>query len=881
MNMDIAAVAIIGDLTCVSHSIRAEVSMNARRFARALLCLVHLLAVVPGLVAQQPDEEALYARSRDFDQRHIRLELRFDFPQKKVLGQATLRLAPLREGLREIVLDSTGLTVESVTLAGTSLVFRTAEKQLQVTLDRPYGPSDTLELVVRYQAQPRRGLFFIAPDDAYPKRPRQVWSQGQPNDNRHWFPSYDFPNDKTTSEVLVTIPADWVAVSNGRLVAVRENKAAKTKTWHWLQDKPHSTYLISLVAGEFETGQEKWKNIPLTYYVPPGTADQIPAAFGRTANMMEFYSRRIGPYPWDKYAQSIVEHFIYGGMENTSATTEARSWLYPAALAPDIQVGRDSGITHELVHQWFGDLLTCTDWRHSWLNEGFATYFASVWIEHYYGSDEFALSMQRSGAGIVRSPAGTRPVVRPVDGQAGLVYPKGAWVLHMVRHQLGDEDFWKAIRHYVQKHRFENVDTDDFLDAIAEATGKDFEWLFDQYVFGSGLPEFEVSWDYDRTTRMVHVGVKQTQKRDAKAAPFRLPVDIEITSAQGSQVFTVTLSKEAEDLHFPSETPPLMVLFDKGNYLLKKLDFKKSPEEWLYQLAHAKDVVHRMEAVQALARGARTPEVVAALERAATQEPFYGVRREVADALVELKGEQAQKILEAMTRDADSRVRSAAASALGRLESSPAALVRLEQLAREDASFTVRAQAIRSLGRLKSESGLERIRPFLEQDSPHELVRQAAAAALGELGDDKAIPVLIEWSTRGKPDEVRTSALSALGRLGRKAEVRDHLVKQLQDPYFRVRFAAVDALRQRREREAVAALENLARNDWHDGIARAARSAIEEIQQPAQPAGAQAAGEGDLGRLRERLAELEKENKELRERLKRLEERLGAAATSP
>lgn len=240
---------------CGSNFAGPEVTMNVRSPYRWFYLLLALLLVCPGLHSQQPDEESVYARSRDFDLRHIRLELSFDFPQKKIIGQATLQLASIRGQLQEIAFDSIGLTVESVTLAGKPLAFRTGHNQLQVTLDRPYKTDETLELAIRYHAQPRRGLFFIAPDEAYPNRPRQIWSQGQPNDNRHWFPSYDFPNDKATTEMLLTLPADWVAVSNGRLMSVKENKAAKTRTWHWLQDKPHSTYLISLVAGEYETAR--------------------------------------------------------------------------------------------------------------------------------------------------------------------------------------------------------------------------------------------------------------------------------------------------------------------------------------------------------------------------------------------------------------------------------------------------------------------------------------------------------------------------------------------------------------------------------------------------------------------------------------------------
>src|SRR5580704_4526714 len=228
--------------------------------------------------AQNPyNEKPSYARSRDFDLQHLKLELAFDLPAQKVLGTATLRMSPLSGDLREVTLDSAALDIESITVSGRPLTFRTSDEKLFITLDRQYPSGSPIDFVIRYNTQPKRGLFFVFPDKHHPNRPKQIWANGDTagGNNRYWFPSYDFPNDKTTTEMLVTVPAGWEALSNGKLVASNENKSSGTTTFHWSQDKPMATYLVSLVAGEFDKREEKW-TVPVDYYVPRGKSADIP-----------------------------------------------------------------------------------------------------------------------------------------------------------------------------------------------------------------------------------------------------------------------------------------------------------------------------------------------------------------------------------------------------------------------------------------------------------------------------------------------------------------------------------------------------------------------------------------------------------------------------
>jgi aminopeptidase N len=510
-----------------------------------LLCLL----AVP-LAAQDPYNEApAYARSHDFDLQHVKLELSFDLPAREIKGTATLRMAPLAGDLRELWLDSAGLTIESVTAGGRALAFRTTDDRLYITLDRQYAAGTAVDFAVRYHAQPKRGLFFVLPDKYHPHRPSQIWANGDTagGNNRYWFPIYDFPNDKTTTEMLVTVPAGWETLSNGRLAGTAEDKRAGTATFHWVQDKPMSTYLISLVAGEFDRREVNWK-VPVTFYVPRGRGGDIDRTFGRTTQMLDFFSENIAPYPWAKYAQAMVDTFG-GGMENTTATTEGASAILDAREFDDRQFSTDSLIAHEMSHQWFGDLITCADWRHTWLNEGFATYFEALWEEHARGRDVFDWNELRAARGITSGP---RVAVVAQDGADprmayATIYTKGGWTLHMLHGQLGDAAFWKAIRYYAKKFSYQVATTSDFVEAISEATGQDLEWLFDQYVYKPGNPAFEVAWDYDGSTHLVHLSVKQTQKVDGKPAPFRLPMEMETLGDGAPQTFRFRVGGEAED----------------------------------------------------------------------------------------------------------------------------------------------------------------------------------------------------------------------------------------------------------------------------------------------------------------------------------------------
>src|SRR5580704_8058225 len=354
-----------------------------------------------------------------------------------IRSEVTHSVSMLRDGVSELRFDSVGLEIQEVTVDGKPAKHVTNPTGLVVSLNAPAKRGDRHEIFIRYSGTPKKGLYFIYPDKNYPQRPHEVWSQGESEDTHYYIPIYDYPNDRTTSEMILTVPASWLTISNGRLVGVKDELDG-TKTWDWRQTETLSTYLISVVAGEFVEQQDTWRAIPVRYVVPRGEEYKIPSTFARTKGMLDAFSDVLDVrYPWAQYAQSSVDDFVVGGMENTSATTLTAQGLVHPKLAGEKLTGSDLLDSHELAHQWFGDLVTCKDWGNIWLNEGFATFFETFWDESHYPKDHADYDTWNASREWFAKPGlYKKPIVRfdfdeseEFDGNA---YEKASWVLYML-----------------------------------------------------------------------------------------------------------------------------------------------------------------------------------------------------------------------------------------------------------------------------------------------------------------------------------------------------------------------------------------------------------------------------------------------------------------
>jgi aminopeptidase N len=737
-------------------------------------------------------------------------------------------------------------------------------------------------------------MYFILPDKDYPDRPSQIWTQGESEDTHYYLPTYDYPNDRLTTETILTVPASWITLSNGKLMSVTD--AGKgLKTWYWKESVPSSTYLITVVAGEFDEVKESWHGIPVTYYAPKGRGDRIPINYGRTPAMMELFSKKFGvDYPWEKYSQVMVDDFVAGGMENSSATTNTSTSLTHPKLAPEYFTGEDDLISHELGHQWFGDLVTCKDWGDIWLNEGFATFLEAVWTETHFGTDQADYERWNNGREWFRSGnLWNKPIVRhdfddssEFDGNA---YGKGGWVLYMLRHQIGEDAFYRGIKHYLEVNRGKNVVTADLAKAIEETTHTNIDQFFSQWLYGAGAPKFDLSYTYDNEKHQVMLSVKQAQKIEGRVGLFRVPVEVEITTATGPKLYNVTVSRDKQTFPLPAESAPVMVLFDKGGHLLKSVEFHKEKKEWLYQLKSATELADRADAAVALGTMKNDEEVVAALGETLRSDKAWGVRATAADTLGQMGGPSASKLLLASLDSSDKPwVRSRIVSALGNFKDDTAVAEKLYAIAKQDDSYRARAAALQALGRLKGLKTFATLEAAVAGDSPDGFLRNAALRALGSLGDDKAVPVLLQWSAAGKPMDSRMAAINSLARLQKdNKDITKQIAAYLTEPHFPIRMAAIYALGGRGDATAIPALEALLKSDdLSIEMAPMIKGQIARLKKPAdgKPAANPSAGEADeefadgaAGEeltTEQRLEKLERLLVEMSERLKSMEKRL-------
>jgi aminopeptidase N len=870
------------------------------RTRRAFLGAVGLLAIFFATLHSRADEP--FARSRDYDLQHSRIALRFDLDQKKVLGDVTHSLSILKDGTTKLTFDSVGLSIRSVSVgkttgdrksASAAAKFEATSDKLVVVLPGAAKQGEKFDVQIRYEGKPKKGLYFILPDKDYPDRPRQIWTQGESEDTRYYLPTYDYPNDRLTTETILTVPSSWITVANGKLIGISD-AGGGLKTWTWRESLPSSTYLITVVAGEFEELKDSWHGIPVTYYAPRGRGDRLAINYGRTPAMIDLFSKKLGvDYPWEKYAQSMVDDFVAGGMENTSATTNTSSSLEHPKLVAEFTTGEDPLISHELGHQWFGDLVTCKDWGDIWLNEGFATFMETVWVESHFPKDESEYERwSNAREWFQQSNLFSKPIVRhdfddsgEFDGNA---YGKGGWVLDMLRYQLGEDAFYRGLRHYLEVNRGKNVVTADLARAIEEATYVNVDQFFTEWIYGAGAPKFDLSYTYDDAKHQVALTVKQTQKREGRVGLFHIRAEVEIITPSGPRLYPITVSKEADTIPFPSDSAPLLVLFDKGGHILKSAEFHKEKREWLYQLQNATDFSDRADAVIALGKIKNDEEVVAALSSSLRDDKAWGIRATAADRLGQLGGASALKqLLDALNSVKEPWVRNRVVSALANFKDDPAVAPKLESIAREDSSYRARAAALQALARLKTPNALATLDAAVSSDSPDGFLRNAALRALGSLGDDKAVPLLNEWSSPGKPIDARQAAIASLARLQKdNKEITKQIVSYINEPHFPIRMSSIFALGTRGDASAIPALEDLLKSgDLSIEMTPMIKEQIARLKKPqggknnpeAEEDGEvdeKDSGEAGQSAVTLRLDKLERLIQEMNEKLKSIETRL-------
>lgn len=548
------------------------------KFFFRFLLFVNLSAFLflSAISAQSPRPDL--NRIRTFDVQHYIIKTSFDRKQKIVYGDTTIRFKPLREKFRTIELDSVGLQFTSVKLEPESkdLVSRVTDDKVFITLDREYAPADLITIRLTHTAKPKKGVYFVDEITKGGKitRAAQVWTQGEAAETRHWFPSYDFPDDKATTEQFLTVEKGETAIANGELKEIKEN-ADGTQTFHYYMPLPHSTYLTSFIVGTYMKIEEKHGEIPLAYYVYNDRTDIVPKAYGRTRDMLSFFEEVTKiKYPFNRYDQTIVANFHFGGMENITSTTMSDTYIFLAnseRTRPDVE----DLVVHEIAHSWFGNLVTCRNWAELWLNEGFATFFEAAYRERIYGRANYIRKIKSDVAQYMAQDSyqnKMRGLFNPLADENiddsifdTVTYQKGGAVIHTLREEIGDEAFWKGVTIYLERHKFQNVETPDLQKAMEEAAKTDLEWFFSQWVYGKGYPRLNVKRTYNTKTRKLELAFSQTQKRDSLTPEtFILPFEIEIKTASGTKTEKIKIKNRTQIFTFDLNERPLDIVVDKN-----------------------------------------------------------------------------------------------------------------------------------------------------------------------------------------------------------------------------------------------------------------------------------------------------------------------------
>ena len=857
-----------------------------------------------------PGDRLHYAPERPADVRHVKLVVALDFEQETITGTAYTTFSTLYEELRTVTYDAVELNIEHVSLEnGTALDYTTTGKKLTVTLDHAYRHGEQFTIGIKYNAKPRVGLQFMKPVPEDPTRPVHAWTFGQPRYHSHWFPCHDFPNDRATTEMIVTVPAQFLTISNGNLLSVTDN--GTTKTHHWRHDVPHAAYLVSLVVGDFAVIDDNYNGKPVMYYIRKDRKEDARLYMGKTPQMMQFFSEYTGvEYPYDTYAQTVVEVYT-GAMEHTTCTTHSFALIMDQKAALDFSHDYVPVVAHELAHQWFGDLITCRDWSHGWLNEGFATYFERMWVEHEAGNDEFKYTMlQEKNGYLAEDSAYRRPIVYFAYNDQGFelfdrhLYNKGAWVLHMLRRQLTNEGFRRGVHAYIERFRTKEVVTSDLQRTLEEVTGHSLERFFQQWVFGGGHPDLEVSYEWDSERKLARLRIKQTQKVDALTACFSMPLDLAFTIPTSDQAskdenpfetrvvrLRVMLGEDEQveqTFYVPLDREPLMVRIDPDGWLLKTLKFERSTKMLSYQLAHDPDVLGRVEAAEAL--GEKNEEKSReALIHALNNATYWGVRATVARALGKHSTAQAQAALIDALCNLDpqqfSRVREAVASALGSFQapeqlelaqkSAQALRIILEQ---GDVSYMVEGSSAEALGKTRVEGNVEFLLRFLERPSWMSYVQRAIFRGLGQSGEDRIIDILAGYLSNARNAlYLRQGAAVGLAQVGSNQHLYSEAPRQRaihalceavqHDGWEATRAASAKALATFGDKRAIPALEQAAEVELDDGVKRAMRVATHTLRTSDK-------SEEQYKQVRKDLDDMREQNRSLREQLAAIEARL-------
>jgi len=828
-----------------------------------------------------PTARPQWAPPRHYDVEHLVMDWKMDLEREHVDAMSKMRIKSIVPDLSQVVLHAAELNVSGVRDSQENELeweLRPEDEHLIVYLNNRLSEGEREELTFSYTIDhPRGGLYFTNPSPEFPDVETSAWTQLQDDYARYVVPVYDNPSHKHSVEVFVTVPEGFYAMSNGILME-RNSNGDGTETFHWLNEKPIPAYLITVAVSQFVEYKDDLNGLEVSYYAhPKWDKETVYRSFGKTPKMIEFFEQKLGvKFPWDKYAQVAVANFIFGGMENASATTMTDTTLHDEKAHLDID--SDGLVSHELSHMWGGDLVTCRTWSHGWLNEGWATQMQNEWKRHDKGDDEYLYEQYGKQLSYFEEDREEyrRPIVQNEWERGGDVfdshlYPGGAWRYYMLKHLVGEDKWWKILGEWMKRHSYSSVYTHDLEELFTEMTGEDFGWFFEEWLYKAGYPECKITLSHDEKNGHALVKIEQTQRGDNLTPEvFRFPLTVEFVNDDGSRIrYTMDVTERIHSFYYPVRKTPKQIVIDPDYAVLMDATIEAPEPLLIEQLLNGTNVVQRIRAAQALAKKA-SPKGMEALGKALREDSFWGVQSEIAKVLGSMKSESALDELIKVTDLTNTRARTAVATALGQFYHSDRAFEALKMMLEDQESYFVVAAAATSIGKIQHDSALGVLSEGLKTAAPswRYIVQQGYLNGLAETEKEEVIDIIKPYSEVGRSDEIRRIIPGLLARLGKRykkerPEIKSDLERLLQDNSFRVAVNALRGAKTYGDAALIPVLERIADSEVEGRYVRYAREAIRALSKKKDLT--------EIDSIRKSVESLEKENKDLKDRLSKVE----------
>ena len=723
------------------------------------LVIIFFTLLCSSIFSQTPD---IYKSEREkiFDLVHTKLKVDFNFSDKTMNGEAWVTLKPHYYDANKVVLDANTMIISEVKLNEKNLNFTYNDFDLEIVLPKTYTKNQEFTLYIKYLSQPEKvkdrgskaitdakGLYFINTDGFDKNKTAQIWTQGETQANSAWFPTIDAPNQKMTQEIEITVPNKYATLSNGALI--NQIKKGKNRTDHWKLDKKHAPYLAFIGVGEFEIIKDNYKNISVDYYVEKEYAPYAKEIFGLTPEMIGFFETKLGvEFPWNKYSQIVVRDYVSGAMENTTAVVHGEQAYQKPGQLIDNNI-QENTIAHEIFHHWFGNLVTSESWSNLALNESFANYSEYLWREYKYGKVNAEMHLfDQVEAYKNAQDAKNKSLVRfTYDDREDLFdlvsYNKGGAILHMLRKVVGDKAFFEGLKQYLTKYQYQSAEVHQLRLVFEELTGKDLNWFFNQWFYGAGHPDIQVSYDYNTLRKTVTVNLFQLQ-----AGYFQFPISIDVFEGSKKTRHTVFVDAKDASFTFPYNRQPNLIQINSDNNLICDLNENKILSDYIFQLKHADNFVHRREALFEVVKKQEEKDAFNAVVEALNDQS-YKIRilaLENIDLINKFsKRDAINKIINIANNDKKTLVQASAIGTLGKLID--VELIPIFEKALETKSYSVLGRALVSMYYVNKEKALKKSKTL-----PYE-VRKILATPLTRIfieeKDDSELPFIAKSVVSG------------------------------------------------------------------------------------------------------------------------------------